>query len=393
MFSQRNWSFPIVFYPFVGVNFLTCGLMFLGNMTIPILVEEREWERELGLMSSLYLIGMVFGRVLGGWLLSRVNNLYALHACIFMLVITTLMYGVVSVPALFLGLRVVQGMVQGVTFSFSDSLVAKVLESTAPRKSDVPEQQFAKGMGYYSVAGTISIFAIGYSGLFLMEQIPFHMMYMLVAFVTMVLYIWLSLFISKKKEIFLLQGDKPKWWSFFVLAAIPYGVMAGGIAAVFAVVTTYSEPLSKEKELFLVVVTIGITLAIVLGRVCAGYMTARTQTSMIFAMSMVISGTIMLWKGRDFLAYGAVLMIGLGYGIAIILFFDMLKRQMKPEMIGAAFATFSIVCFELMPALAKWLFANEAVQQGYENSLGLLIGFPISSLILFLLYLGIRKNR
>jgi MFS family permease len=333
--------------------------MYLGNMSVPILAQEREWERELGWMSSLYLIGMVFGRVLGGWLLNRVNNLYALHTCICLLVITTLLYGIVSLPALFMGLRVIQGMVQGVTFSLNDILITRILMSVPPGETEVPKQQFAKGMGYYSVAGTLSIFVVGYSGLFLMGKLHFSLMYMVMAIITAVLYIWVSRFITKKKAFVLPQGDKPKWWNFFVFAAIPYGM----------------------------------TLSIVLSRVFVGHLSSRPERSMVFAISVITLGSLLIWKGQGFLAYGAVLVIGLGFGIAIILFFDMLKRQMNPEMIGAAFATFSIVCFDLMPAFAKWLYGNEAVHQGYENSLGMLIGFPLSSLILFFLYLGIRKNR
>jgi MFS family permease len=367
--------------------------MYLGNMSVPILAQEREWERELGWMSSLYLIGMVFGRVLGGWLLNRVNNLYALHTCICLLVITTLLYGIVSLPALFMGLRVIQGMVQGVTFSLNDILITRILMSVPPGETEVPKQQFAKGMGYYSVAGTLSIFVVGYSGLFLMGKLHFSLMYMVMAIITAVLYIWVSRFITKKKAFVLPQGDKPKWWNFFVFAAIPYGVMAGGISSVFAVINSYSEPISAEKGLLLGVVTSSMTLSIVLSRVFVGHLSSRPERSMVFAISVITLGSLLIWKGQGFLAYGAVLVIGLGFGIAIILFFDMLKRQMNPEMIGAAFATFSIVCFDLMPAFAKWLYGNEAVHQGYENSLGMLIGFPLSSLILFFLYLGIRKNR
>lgn len=393
MFSRYLRKFPPAFYPLAGVNLLSCGLMYLGNMSVPILAEQRDWEKAMGQISSLFLIGMVFGRLLGAWLLNRVNNVYALHVCMVLLVITTFLYGLVGQVVLFLGLRLLQGMVQGVTFSLNDTMVIQALKSIPPAKSVVPQEQNAKGMGYYSVAGTISMFLFGNSGLYLMRELPLPIVYGVVAIFTSLMYIGISRFMSKHPA-FTEQIEKQnKGWSMFVLAAVPFGIVAGGMSAVFTAINSYSEPISASKGLVLGVVTGGITLAILMGRLLVGWFANRSYVNIVLGNCVIGTGTLLLWKTEGILPYIGIIAIGFGFGFTIILFFDVLQRQMNPQTIGAALSTFSIICFDLLPAFAKWQYGKASVEQGYESALGFLIWYPIASFVLFVLYLGIRKQK
>ncbi|MCH5584785.1 MFS transporter [Shimazuella sp. AN120528] len=372
---------------------MSCGMMYLGNMSVPFLSDHRGWEKEMGQISALFLFGMVFGRVLGAWLLSRVNNLYALHICMVLLVITTFLYGFVVQAAVVITLRWVQGLVLAVTLSLSDIMVMRVLNSPPLGKSEVPRQQYAKGMGYYSVAGTISLFLFGTSSLYLMQDVPFPIVFGIVAVLITLLYVWMTRFMSKNPAFIMPYEKQEKGWSVFVLAAIPLGLSAGGVSAVFTALNSYSQPISAAKGLVLWAVTGGITLAILLGRSLAGWFAVRPQVSIVLGICVIWLGVVLLWRTEGIFAYMGILAIGFGFGITIILFFDVLQRQMNPQTIGAAFSTFSIICFDLLPALVKWQYGKASVEHGYENVLGLLVWYPVGSLVLFLLYIGIKKQK
>jgi MFS family permease len=362
-------------------------------MSVPLLSEQRDWAKEMAWISSLFLVGMVIGRVMGSALLNRVNHLNALHVCMALLIITTFLYGFVGQAVLFLGLRLIQGVVQGMTLTLNDALVIQALQSLPPGKSVVPRGQSARGMGYYSVAGTASLFLIGNSGLYLMRELPYPVAYGMIAVLICWMYVWLGKLMSKHPTCTEQNEKINQRWTVFVLAAVPFGIVAGGLSAVFTVISSYSEPISSSKGMILGVMTGSITLAVLLGRLFAGRMANHALVNIALGIFVIGTGTVLLRVTEGIIPYLGIAAIGFGFGFTIILFFDVLQRQMSSQIIGAALSTFSIICFDLLPAFAKWQFGKAFVEQGYESALGYLIWYPIASFLVFILYLVIKKHK
>jgi len=143
------------------INFIITLIFFLLMVTIASYAktEYGASTSTAGLVSSIFIIGSLIGRLGAGGIISDVGTKKTLWACLLFFSVTSILYFLAFNISLLLVNRLLQGIAVGIAGTATGTIIAQIL----------PKTRKGEGIGYYSLSAILAT-AIGpFIGILLMK--------------------------------------------------------------------------------------------------------------------------------------------------------------------------------------------------------------------------------
>lgn len=274
------------------INFLAVLMFYLLIVTIgSYTIKTYDASTSMaGLVSSIYVIGALVGRLMTGRLIEKTGPSKILIIGVIGFFITSCFYFIEIHIAFLLVVRFIQGVFVGIIGSAAGTIIAYIL----------PANRKGEGIGYYSLSAILAT-AIGpFIGLLLMKfehgnTIIFGFnVFLSLCMIVMLAFIKIEItFVSKKneqqsesKQSFISKVMEPK--------SIPISFVALLIGFAYSGVMSYISPYAEEIEL----------------------VTAASVFFIVYAIATIvtrpITGKLMDKKGPNIVVYPALIIFALG---------------------------------------------------------------------------------
>jgi MFS family permease len=285
MSKEHLWSknFVIVF----AIDFL----LSLGFYTLMVTMSEYAVDQygastsEAGLVTGIFIIGLIFGRILIARHLNKIGTKRTLMIGLIFTIITSLFYFVSGSLFFILMIRLLQGISQGVAQTATATVVVQIL----------PISRRGEGIGIFSLSIILSN-AIGpFLGFFFVSQLNFEIMFgfcLLLAVVSLVIGLFLTVPSIDEPEHISERGFKlSDYIEYKALPIAVFTLISGFIMSgvvVFISFYTNELQLGKETSLFFIVY------------------------ASVILISRPLMGRIFDSKGANFVIYPSLILFGGG---------------------------------------------------------------------------------
>lgn len=341
MSSKKEPLWTRNFVTIAIVNFIIIMIFYLLIVTIaPYAVKELHASTaQAGLISGIYIVGALIGRLLTGRVIQSVGSKKILLIGLALFVCTLLLYLIPAGIGALLVIRLVNGIAVGIASTATGTIIAQILPAT--RKGE--------GIGYYSMSTTLAT-AIGpFLGLMLAQHISYFMIFMIccglalfafvAAFTTKIAMPTRAASVSVKKGFDI--GD------FIDLRALPIGILimlfAFGYAGILSFINFFAEErdVVAASSLFFFVYAV----AVLVTRPFTGRLMDLKGANVIMYPGIVLFalGLLLLSTAHSsftLLLAGAI--IGIGYGNVASTFQALAIKVTTPEKMGLATSTYFI---------------------------------------------------
>ncbi|MDQ0881970.1 MFS transporter [Peribacillus sp. V2I11] len=336
----RLWTKDFVIVS--SINFFITLIFYLLMVTLAIYaVNELDASTsEAGLISGIFIIGTLIGRLFTGRFIDSIGRKKTLFIGLIFFTLTTLLYFVDLGIGFLLVNRLIHGMAMGMASTATGTIVAQIIPAT--RKGE--------GIGYYSMSATLAT-AIGpFIGLYMAQHTSFQVIFsfclalgvisLITAFFLYVPALKVTAKVSESKGFKLSNFIEPK--------ALPISIITLLLAFCYSSVLSFISFYAIEIDLvntasfFFVVYAV----AVLLSRPFSGPLMDRKGSNFIMYPAFMIFGIGLLLLSittNSFTLLVAGFLIGLGFGNMQSSSQAIAVKLTPPHRMGMATSTFFIM--------------------------------------------------
>ena len=244
--NHKLWTKDFVIVSLI--NFTVTLIYFLLLVTIASYAVEQfgASTSTAGLVSSIFIIGTLFGRLGGGRIISVWGSKKTLFVGLIAFLITTLLYFVALNLPLLMADRLLQGIALGLTSTATGTIVAQIL----------PPERRGEGIGYYSLSAILAT-AIGpFIGILLRQVFSgFQVIFVfngILAVVCVLIYFLVKVPMKPKQPKKAVATEKKsgfKLTDFVELRAVPISIVALVIGFAYSGVMSFMTFYAEEIDL------------------------------------------------------------------------------------------------------------------------------------------------
>jgi MFS family permease len=336
----RLWTKDFVIVS--SINFFITLIFYLLMVTLAIYaVNELDASTsEAGLISGIFIIGTLIGRLFIGRFIDSIGRKKTLFIGLIFFTLTTLLYFVDLGIGFLLVNRLIHGMAMGMASTATGTIVAQIIPAT--RKGE--------GIGYYSMSATLAT-AIGpFIGLYMAQHTSFQVIFsfclalgvisLITAFFLYVPALKVTAKVTESKGFKLSNFIEPK--------ALPISIITLLLAFCYSSVLSFISFYAIEIDLvntasfFFVVYAV----AVLLSRPFSGPLMDRRGSNFIMYPAFIIFGIGLLLLSmttNSFTLLAAGFLIGLGFGNMQSSSQAIAVKLTPPHRMGMATSTFFIM--------------------------------------------------
>ncbi|MCM3169663.1 MFS transporter [Peribacillus frigoritolerans] len=336
----RLWTKDFVIVS--SINFFITLIFYLLMVTLAIYaVNEMDASTsEAGLISGIFIIGTLIGRLFIGRFIDSIGRKKTLFIGLIFFTLTTLLYFVDLGIGFLLVNRLIHGMAMGMASTATGTIVAQI----------IPPTRKGEGIGYYSMSATLAT-AIGpFIGLFMAQNTSFQVIFsfclalgvisLITAFFLYVPALKVTAKVTESKGFKLSNFIEPK--------ALPISIITLLLAFCYSSVLSFISFYAIEIDLvntasfFFVVYAV----AVLLSRPFSGPLMDRKGSNFIMYPAFIIFGIGLLLLSmttNSFTLLAAGFLIGLGFGNMQSSSQAIAVKLTPPHRMGMATSTFFIM--------------------------------------------------
>lgn len=336
----RLWTKDFVIVS--SINFFITLIFYLLMVTLAIYaVNELDASTsEAGLISGIFIIGTLIGRLFIGRFIDSIGRKKTLFIGLIFFTLTTLLYFVDLGIGFLLVNRLIHGMAMGMASTATGTIVAQIIPAT--RKGE--------GIGYYSMSATLAT-AIGpFIGLYMAQHTSFQVIFsfclalgvisLITAFFLYVPALNVTAKVTESKGFKLSNFIEPK--------ALPISIITLLLAFCYSSVLSFISFYATEINLvntasfFFVVYAV----AVLLSRPFSGPLMDRKGSNFIMYPAFIIFGVGLLLLSmttNSITLLAAGFLIGLGFGNMQSSSQAIAVKLTPPHRMGMATSTFFIM--------------------------------------------------
>ena len=338
--STRLWTKDFVIVS--SINFFITLIFYLLMVTLAIYaVNELDASTsEAGLISGIFIIGTLIGRLFIGRFIDSIGRKKTLFIGLIFFTLTTLLYFVDLGIGFLLVNRLIHGMAMGMASTATGTIVAQI----------IPPTRKGEGIGYYSMSATLAT-AIGpFIGLFMAQHTSFQIIFsfclalgvisLITAFFLYVPALKVTAKVTESKGFKLSNFIEPK--------ALPISIITLLLAFCYSSVLSFISFYAIEIDLvntasfFFVVYAV----AVLISRPFSGPLMDRKGSNFIMYPAFIIFGVGLLLLSmttNSFTLLAAGFLIGLGFGNMQSSSQAIAVKLTPPHRMGMATSTFFIM--------------------------------------------------
>lgn len=336
----RLWTKDFVIVS--SINFFITLIFYLLMVTLAIYaVNELDASTsEAGLISGIFIIGTLIGRLFIGRFIDSIGRKRTLFIGLIFFTLTTLLYFVDLGIGFLLVNRLIHGMAMGMASTATGTIVAQI----------IPPTRKGEGIGYYSMSATLAT-AIGpFIGLYMAQHTSFQVIFsfclalgvisLITAFFLYVPALLVTAKVTESKGFKLSNFIEPK--------ALPISIITLLLAFCYSSVLSFISFYAIEIDLvntasfFFVVYAV----AVLLSRPFSGPLMDRKGSNFIMYPAFMIFGIGLLLLSlttNSFTLLAAGFLIGLGFGNMQSSSQAIAVKLTPPHRMGMATSTFFIM--------------------------------------------------
>jgi len=336
----RLWTKDFVIVS--SINFFITLIFYLLMVTLAIYaVNELDASTsEAGLISGIFIIGTLIGRLFIGRFIDSIGRKKTLFIGLIFFTLTTILYFVDLGIGFLLVNRLIHGMAMGMASTATGTIVAQI----------IPPTRKGEGIGYYSMSATLAT-AIGpFIGLFMAQHTSFQVIFsfclalgvisLITAFFLYVPALKVTVKVTESKGFKLSNFIEPK--------ALPISIITLLLAFCYSSVLSFISFYAIEIDLvntasfFFVVYAV----AVLLSRPFSGPLMDRKGSNFIMYPAFIIFGVGLLLLSmttNSFTLLAAGFLIGLGFGNMQSSSQAIAVKLTPPHRMGMATSTFFIM--------------------------------------------------
>jgi MFS family permease len=373
------------------VFFLVALVFYLLMVTMGVYAAEqfKVSESVAGLVTGIYIIGSLMGRMMTGSLIVRTGGKKALLLGVGLFTIASGLYFFASSIPLLLSIRFLHGISSGITLNASATIVALI----------VPFSRRAEGIGYFSTASVLSAAVGPFLGIFLSQHTSLNTIFTFCLMLSVMSLILSTRLDDPPVEV---PGNIPQTHlrgfhlsNLFETSALPISlvILLIGLAysSVLSFITMYAKTIDLVGAASFYFLVYAIT--IVLTRPFTGRITDLKGVNIVAYPTLFFfaAGMFLLSQAH----HGATLLIagsaiGFGYGNFNSVAQTIAIRKVPPERIALATSTFFIF-LELGLGAGPYLLGTMIPLLGYRNMYVMMAGMVIAAAAFYHVFYG-RKE-
>ncbi|MFP3512655.1 MFS transporter [Peribacillus sp. SIMBA_075] len=384
----RLWTKDFVIVS--SINFFITLIFYLLMVTLAIYaVNELDASTsQAGLISGIFIIGTLIGRLFIGRFIDSIGRKKTLFIGLIFFTLTTLLYFVDLGIGFLLVNRLIHGMAMGMASTATGTIVAQIIPAT--RKGE--------GIGYYSMSATLAT-AIGpFIGLYMAQHTSFQVIFSfclalgLISLITAFFLNVPALKVTAKAT----ESKGFKLSNFIEPKALPISIITLLLAFCYSSVLSFISFYATEINLvntasfFFVVYAV----AVLLSRPFSGPLMDRKGSNFIMYPSFLIFGVGLLLLSittNSFTLLAAGFLIGLGFGNMQSSSQAIAVKLTPPHRMGMATSTFFIM-LDAGLGFGPYILGFIIPVTGYSTLYVILGGVVIATSILYYFLHG-RKER
>ena len=337
--NEKLWSKSFILVSLV--NFIIMLSMYLLLVTIGgYAVDEYSVSKSLaGLVSGIFIIGSLFGRLYAGKYISILGQKKILIIGTLIFFFTTLLYLVTFNLSILFIVRFINGIGSGIASTATGTIAALV----------TPMNRRGEGISYFSMS-TVMATAVGpFLGLMLLQYIGFSSLFIICSVIALLAVVMLPLIqVTEQEPIAPTTKIKALALSQFIdKNALPIGFVVLVICTAYSSVLSFISFFTKENDLVQTGSFFFLAYAIIvlLSRPVTGKLLDSKGTNIVMIPSLVsfIIGLLLLSVTHNsFILLLSAIFIGLGYGNFQSIAQAIAVKVTEPSKIGLATSTFYI---------------------------------------------------
>lgn len=379
---QKMRRLPIFTRNFVYVTIINLFVFFSFQMifpTLPLYIKSLGGtDSIIGLVAGTFTVTSLMTRPFAGLALDKIGRrqVFILGLCV--LFLTALSYSFAKSVFVIVLIRLLHGFGWGIAGTATSTVAAEI----------IPHERFGEGMGYFSMANSVSMAIAPAAGLYLAHNYGFNVMFSVSAFLV-IFGLSLSFIIRyrnytpnplAKQPLYEKTAFGPALMIFFtsmtfggISSFLPLYAMSRGIPNIGIFFTVYAAAIFISRPLS--------------GRVVDRY---SYDVTIIPGLVLIAFAAVMIANAHElstFLAAGFV--YGLGFGTCQMTLQTMVVKNVAQNRLGAANATFFSGVDSGM-GVGAILLGSFAELYGYSNMYLISSGLTVVALLIYIFVL--RKN-
>lgn len=331
---------------YIGIlvtNFFLMLTFYLLMVTISVFAvnEFNATQSQAGLASSIFVIGALVGRIIGGKYIDRLGRKKLLLAGLLIMVISAALYfGVHS-----FGMLIANRLLHGFSFGLAGTVLGTVVAQV------IPKTRSGEGIGYFALSMTLAT-AIGpFIGMFIQQHFQFSMIF--VFCLTCIAIALVLAFFIEVKEITLTEEQKAELKGFklsnlFEKKSVPITLVATVTAFCYSGILSFLSFFAKENHIttaasFFFVV---YAAAVLVTRPFSGRMFDLKGPNFIMyptLISLFIGLFVLSQSHAALVLLIAGALVGFGYGTYMSSSQTVAVQSAPPHRVGLATSTFFIL--------------------------------------------------
>ncbi|MBY7144895.1 MFS transporter [Virgibacillus sp. NKC19-3] len=376
--SVANFFLYLVFY------------LLLVTMSVYAVEQFRVSESQAGLVTGIFVIGTLIGRLVIGRLITTIGNKKMLYFGLIFFILMSLFYFVDAGITFFLITRLLHGIALGAASTATGTIVAEV----------IPEHRKGEGIGYYSMSITLAT-AIGpFIGLYMSSHMDYQVIFIFCLALAIISFI-ISLFAKipvvknpiktasapRKKKIKLSDFMEPK--------ALPIGlvliILSVGYASVLSFINFYAIEINQVQaaSLFFIVYAV----AILISRPFTGRLLDLKGANWVMYPAFILfgAGLLLLSTAQSSISLlVAGVLMGLGYGNMQSTTQAIAVKMAAPHRVGLATSTYYIA-MDAGIGFGPYVLGIIIPSTGYSN-LYLIMGIMVLATTMLYYFLHGKKE-
>ena len=341
-----------------------------------------------GLVSGIFIIGILIGRLGTGHIIEDVGSRRVLVIGTLLYIITsTLYFAAINLPLLIL-MRFLHGFAFGVANTATGTIAAQI----------IPRGRHGEGIGYYSMSQILATALGPYLGIVLSQRVDFKMIFLIASLVAAISFA-ISFIVSQPsykppKQVQTKTVKQFQISEFLEFRAIPISIIVlivgFGYSVVLSFLSLYSRQLCLEEAasfFFLI-----YAIVVIFSRPFSGrLLDARGANFVVYPCILFFSiGMLVLSQatyGITLLLSGAI--IGLGYGNFLSCGQAISVKSTSPNRFGLATATYYMF-LDIGFGVGPYLFGSLVPVTGYRGLYFVMAMVILSTTLLY--YFLYRKS-
>lgn len=393
--KETLWTKEFVIVSFI--NFLVTLVFYLLMVTIAkyAVNEFHVSASTAGLVSSIFIIGALLGRLGGGRIISQLGSKKTLLYGVIAFLMTTFLYFIaVNITLLFI-VRLMQGIAAGLVGTVTGTIIAQI----------VPAHRRGEGIGYFSLSLIIAT-AIGpYFGLLLLQKFGgFDVIFMINATLSIIV---VGMFFLIKFPDYLTkmagssqtaQQEHTGFLSKFIESrAVPISFVALFVGFAYSGVLSFMSLYTVEIDLekiggyfFLIYAVVVILTRPVTGKL----LDARGANVVIYPCLLIFAIGMYLFSSAaaSIVFIVAAILIGIGYGNFTSVAQAVAVKEVPHERMGLATSTFYIF-YDFGLGFGPYLLGMLVPFIGYRAIFGWMVAVIAISIVVYYFLCGKKESR